>query len=386
MKIDNEFISSIKQIMDEKGIPEKDVYFTIEAALAAAYRKEYGKSDDRIEAELDKKTGRVKYYKLYEVVDKTENENNQISLKEARKKRKKAKVGDVIRKKLPEKERFGRIAAQTAKQVVVQRLRESERETIFEEYKNKTGTLVNGVVQQIEGKNVVIDLGKAVGTIFPSEQVPDEKYYIGQRLKVYVKEVEKTSRGPLISLSRSDAGLIKNLFKIEVPEIKEKIVIIENVAREAGKRTKIAVSTKEEGVDPVGSCVGQRGTRVQAVLAEIGGEKIDIVLFDKDPKIFIKNALSPAKIKEVKIVKKGKKVKGSNIASGGEVKVKVYDDQLSLAIGKDGQNVRLASKLTGYSINIEKESEDKKETKKSKAKPETKSQNKAEKTKKNRKK
>jgi len=365
MNIDSEFISSIKQIMDEKGIPEGDVYSTIEAALAAAYRKEYGKGDDRIEAKLEKKSGKVKYYKLFEVVEELENENNQISLKDAKKTKggKKKDVGDYIKKPLKSKENFGRIAAQTAKQVVIQRLREAERETIYQEFKEKEGTLLNGVIQQIEGRNVILDMGKVSGVIFPPDQVPEERYYIGQRLRVYIVRIEKTPKGPVIALSRSHPGLIERLFELEVPEIKEDIVKIRNVVREAGKRTKIAVSSKEKGVDPVGSCVGQRGTRVQAVLAEIGGEKIDIVLYDKDPQVFIKNALSPAKILEAVIERKAEqpeKEEGVRKAPfGGRAKVTVSEDQLSLAIGKAGQNVRLASRLTGYDIDIVKEEDNK---------------------------
>lgn len=349
MKIDNEFISSIKAIMNEKGIPEEDVYSTIEYALAAAYRKEYGKGDQRIDAKFDPKTGKVSYFQVFKVVpdDEFDNEENQISLSDAKKKRKKIEEGEEIKKKLRAKSDFGRIAAQTAKQVVIQKLRESERNVIYNEYKKKEGTLLNGVVQQIEGRNVIINLGKANGVMFPTEQVPDEKYYIGQRMRIYLSKVEETPKAPLINVSRSDPGLIRALFELEVPEISEaKTVEIVSVAREPGRRTKISVKSNEEGVDPVGSCVGQRGTRVQAVLAEVGDEKIDIIEYSDDARTYIKKALSPARIEKVRVNKKNRRAEAE-----------ISDDQLSLAIGKEGQNVRLASKLTGYSIDIEKPAE-----------------------------
>jgi len=335
------FSAAINQICEEKGLDKDIVVETVEAALAAAYRKEYGHPNQVVRAKLDEKTGGVKVKQILEVVKEVEDEDVEISLKEAKKQNKKAKVGDEIEIELPEKTEFGRIAAQTAKQVIIQRIREAERKVLFDEFKDKEGTLVNGTVQQIEGNNIIINIGKTNGVMPPQEQIPNERYYIGQRLKVYVSQVEETTRGPRILVSRSDSKLIEELFKLEVPEIASERVVIRAIAREAGSRNKIAVESKEEGLDPVGSCVGQRGNRVQSVLAEIGDEKIDIILWDKKVSKFIENALSPAKIKLVKIKEKDKKAT-----------VEVEKEQLSLAIGKNGQNVRLASKLSGYGIDI----------------------------------
>jgi N utilization substance protein A len=345
---DKEFRSAIKQICDERGISEDSVFETIEQALAAAYRKDYGRPEQRIDVKLDPNTGKMKVAQVFEVVkkDEFENENNQILLKDAKKssKGKKIKIGDLIKKPMKTHSDFGRIAAQTAKQVIIQRIREAERDVVFGEFKKKEGDILNGVVQRIEGRNIIIDLGKTSGIMFPTEQVDSEKYYIGQRLKLYLVSVEESPKGPVIQLSRSHPNLIAKIFEIEVPEISAEAVKIMNCVREAGSRTKIAVASTQEGVDPVGSCVGQRGSRVQAVIAEIGEEKIDIVLYDKKPETYIKNALSPAKVDGVKIVK-----------DKNEAKITVSEDQLSLAIGKEGQNVRLASKLTGYNIDILKE-------------------------------
>lgn len=352
---DKEFRSAIKQICDERDISEEAVIETIEQALAAAYRKDYGEPEERIEVSLNPETGKMQVYKIFEVVKKSEleNESYQMTLAQAKKEKKTAKIGSTIKKKLKTHSDFGRIAAQTAKQVIIQRIREAERDVIFGEFKKKEGEIINGVVQQVERRNIVIDLGKTNGIMLPQEQVEKEKYYVGQRLKFYIVAVEETPRGPSIILSRSHPNLIAKLFELEVPEISAGAVEIKNTVREAGSRTKIAVASTQEGVDAVGSCVGQRGSRVQAVLAEIGEEKIDIVLYDKKIRTYIKNALSPAKVDEV-VADKEKK----------QAKIKVTEDQLSLAIGKDGQNVRLASKLTGYNIDILKDKEDAKESKK----------------------
>jgi len=351
--MNKEFLASIRQISDEKGLTEDMVLSTIEAAMAAAYRKDYGDQNQKIEAKFDKKTNKTNFYRVFDVVEEVENSEYQILLKDAKKKKKKIKVGDEIKEKIDAPADYGRIAAQTAKQVIVQKIRELERDVLYEEFKEKEGHLLTGVVQQIEGSRIIVNMGKANGIIFPSEQMRSEKYYIGQRLKLYLVSVEKTPKGPLVSVSRAHPELVKKLFELEVPEINAGAVEVMSISREAGKRTKMAVQATQEGVDPIGSCVGQRGTRVQSVLAEIGEEKIDIVLYDKDIKKFIENALSPAKIRTVTISKKNK-----------TAKVLVADDQLSLAIGKEGQNVRLASKLTGYEIDVEKDE------KKEKAKPE----------------
>jgi N utilization substance protein A len=337
------FMQAIEELCEEKGLDKEIVLETVEAALAAAYRKDYGKARQVIRAKLDPVTGDADMFKVTEVVEEVENPEAEICLEDAKKINKKYKLGDEIIEPLPKEESFGRIAAQTAKQVIIQRIREAERDMIFDEYKDREGVVVNGSVQQIDGKNIIISLGKANAIMFPSDQIRDENYYIGQRSKVYIKEVSQTSRGPQILVSRSDEGLIKGLFELEVPEIANGVVEIKNIAREAGSRTKIAVATNDPNVDPIGSCVGQRGTRVQSVLAEIGEEKIDIVLWDEDLEKFIVNALSPAKTEKIVISSKDSKAV-----------VFVPEDSLSLAIGKNGQNVRLASKLTGWGIDIEK--------------------------------
>lgn len=341
--MDQEFTAAVRQICDEKNIEPKQVYETIEAAMASAYRKDFGRPSQKIEAEFDPETGKTNFSQVLEVVEDVKNEDRELSLKDAKKHKKKAKIGDEIKIKKESPESYGRIAAQTAKQVVVQKIRESERNVLYKEFKGRVGELLTGTIQQIEGKNVIINLGRANGILFPAEQIPTKNYYIGQRLKVYVASVEESNKGPQIVLSRVHPEMIRRLFELEVPEINSKAVEIKSIAREAGKRSKVAVTAHQEGVDPVGSCVGQRGTRIQAILAEIGEEKIDIILWDESSEKYIENALSPAKIKLIKLNKKAK-----------TARVLVAEDQLSLAIGKEGQNVRLASKLAGWEINIEK--------------------------------
>lgn len=335
------FIAAINQISEEKKLPKEVVLETIKTALVAAYRKDYGRKGQNIDVEISE-NGDIKIFIIKEVVEKTEDPYLQISLEEAKNYKKNAKIGDQVKIEDTPAD-FGRIAAQTAKQVIIQRIREAEREISFSEYKDKEGELVLGIVQRIEGGNVYIDLGRGIGVMFSAEQIPSEKYYPGQRLRTYIKSVERTSRGPQILLSRADSEFLIKLFEMEIPEIPGGIVEIKSVAREPGARSKIAVFSNKEEIDPIGSCVGQRGTRINAINAELSGEKIDIVLWDSDPEIFIKNALSPAKIEEVKIINKSKR----------ESRVKVPLDQLSLAIGKGGQNVRLAAKLTGWKIDIE---------------------------------
>lgn len=346
MSATSQFMSAIDQICEEKGLSKDVVLETVEAALAAAYRKDYGSPRQIIRTKLNEVTGEAQMFRVYQVVEteeEIEEKETQLPLKDAKKLDKKAEVGQEIIIPLPQHDEFGRIAAQTAKQVIIQRIREAERDMLFKEYKDKEGTVINGSVQQLDGNNVVINIGKANAVMYPAEQVRSEHYYVGQRLKVYLKEVVETARGPQILVSRSDTGLIKGLFGLEVPEIASETVVIKNIVREAGFRTKIAVTATQEGVDPIGSCVGQRGTRVQAILAEIGEEKIDIVLWDEDVENYIINALSPAKCEKIDISSKDNKAT-----------VYVPEDSLSLAIGKGGQNVRLASKLTGWGIDIEK--------------------------------
>ena len=342
------FIATINQVCDEKGLDRDTVIKIIEAALAAAYRKDYGKPKQVMRAKLNEEDiGKTDMYQIFNVVeDDAEDfdEMNQIKISESKKK--KVKVGDEIEIKLPSKENFGRIAAQTAKQVIIQRLQEAERSILFKEFKEKENHLINGTVQQIEGNDIIVNLGKINAILPQKEQIPGESYYVGQRLKVYVSGVEESSRGPRVIVSRANPKLISELFIMEVPEINSETVEIKDIAREAGSRTKISVFAKQEGLDPVGSCVGQRGIRVQAVLAEIGDEKIDIILWNDKSDGYIKNALSPAKVDKINLDKKNKKAT-----------VFVPNDQLSLAIGKNGQNVRLASKLTCWNIDIEKTKE-----------------------------
>ncbi len=378
-----EFGSAIMQIAEEKGISKDKVVETIEAALAAAYKKEYGKKGQHIRAEFNEVDGSAKFFKVLEVVDESVrefpieseekedvdgvenskaegkskkpeeiesfdedklprfNQERDIVVEEAKKLKKGVKLGDVIEIPLESKTEYGRIAAQTAKQVIIQKIREAERDSMFKEYKEKEGEVVSGSVQRIEGRNVYVDLGKSIGVLFPSEQIERERYRIGQRIKVYLARVESDPKGPGITLSRVHPEIIRRLFELEVPEVFSGSVEIKSIAREAGSRTKIAVFSKEEGVDPIGSCVGQKGTRVQAIIDELIGEKIDIIEWNDNAEKFIAAALSPAKVLSVELNEEKR-----------ESVVKVPEDQLSLAIGKQGQNVRLAAKLTGWRIDV----------------------------------
>ena len=290
-----QFTQAITQIAEEKNISKDVIMEAVEAALVAAYKKDYGEKDQEVRVVLNEGTGAIEVYVTKTVVDEVENPNMEIAMTAAVKIKKGVKVGDTVEiLDLPAD--FGRIAAQTAKQVIVQRIREAERDMVFDEYKDKEGDIINCTVQRIEGDTIVCDLGKASGVLFRNEQIPGERYYPNQRFRVFVVRVEQTAKGPQIVLSRSHPGMVKRLFETEVPEIPSGVVEVKAIAREAGGRTKIAVFSSETGVDPVGSCVGQRGMRVQAVMNEIGGEKIDIILFDEDPEVFITNALSPAKV------------------------------------------------------------------------------------------
>lgn len=344
------FNAAINQIVDEKGIAKEKILETIEAAVAAAYRRDYGRPAQIIKAQYNEADGTFKTYQVYEVVkseDEIEESQRQVTLKEAKKINKQAAIGGEVSVELPSHEDFGRIAAQTAKQVIIQRLREAEREVLFNEFKDKENHLINGTVQQLDGDNVIISLGKINAVMPAREKLTGENYRLGQRLRVFIKEVSETNRGPQIIATRANDEFIKELFTIEVPEIQTENVEIMSVAREPGSRTKIAVTSHQESLDPVGSCVGQKGTRVQAVLNEIGNEKIDIILWNEKPEQFIKNALSPAKVSRAKLDSNSK-----------TAKVFVDLDQLSLAIGKNGQNVRLASRLTGFNIDVLEEKEE----------------------------
>lgn len=375
-----QFISALNQIADEKGIPKEKVIETIEMAIAAAYKKDYGEKGQIVKAELNSETGVVKMRQIKTVVDesmlKTEEDiaaekeraethqgeefveepaaegedafkkitfhpERHIMIEDAKKIKPDAALGDEIAFDLEAHTDFGRIAAQTAKQVIIQRLREAEREMVLTEYKAKEGEVVSGQVQRFEWKNVIVDLGKTSGVMYFEEQIPNERYRIGDRMKVYIVKVDVTSKGPVIAVSRSHPGFVKKLFELEVPEIASGAVEIKSIAREAGSRSKIAVATSQEGVDPIGSCVGQKGTRVGAVISELNGEKIDIIEWSEDPSVMIANALSPAKVVSV-----------DTSPETHESKAIVPTDQLSLAIGKGGQNVRLAARLTGWKIDV----------------------------------
>ncbi|KKS37761.1 MAG: Transcription termination factor NusA [Parcubacteria group bacterium GW2011_GWA2_42_14] len=401
------FKQAVQQLAEEKGISQEKVLETIEMAVAAAYKKDYGKKGQIVKAKFNPETDELSFTQIKIVVDETMikseeevkaeeeerarklaeaagelapeesssaknlkneeelkrgkrkedaeeefsenpeekkvrfNPEKHLMLEEAIKIKKDAKPEDELEFPLEPHSDFGRIASQTAKQVIIQRIREAEREAVFQEYKNKEGELVSGIVQRIEGRNVYIDLGHGIGVLPPEEQIPGERYRLGERVKAIISLVESSPKGPGIFLSRAHPRLIKKLFEIEVPEIAAGTVEIKSLAREAGSRTKVAVESKEENIDPVGSLVGQKGVRVTTVINELGGEKIDIIEWADDIAKFVANALSPAKVLEVKIFERRK-----------EAQALVADDQLSLAIGRGGQNARLAAKLTGWRIDI----------------------------------
>ena len=377
---------AIRQIVEEKGLAYESVIDAIEAALAAAYRKDFGDKNQNIEAKFNVEDGSTQVWDVKTVVEdvdleeleKLEEERKQrgeelarkieearrnhqdipaisiedemgprfnpktdIMLSEARVLKMNAKIGDIIRSELAPPSDFGRMAAMTAKQVITQKLREAEREVVFSEFKEHEGEIMNATVQRREGRVVLIDLGRATGVMRPEDQMPTERYNTGDRLKVFVRQVALTTKGPEILVSRTADEIVRRLFEVEVPEVGDGIVEIKSIAREAGSRSKVAVACSDESIDPIGACIGQRGARIQTIIGEMGGEKIDIVEWSEDPKTFIINALSPASIVEVSI---------DEAEHGAMVKVK--PEQLSLAIGKGGQNVRLAARLTGWKINI----------------------------------
>lgn len=333
---------AVRTIAEEKNLDEAVVQEIVEQALAAAYKRDYGDREQEVRVTMNLNTGDVDAYITKDVVEKIHDPKIDISLADAQVMKKNVKLGDEI--EVHEKvESFGRVAAQTAKQVILQRLREAEREIILEEYEDKIGTVLNGIVARVEGRLVRVDLGKAQGIMPASEQIQGEHYYPGQRVKVYLKDVERGMRGPQLIVSRGSTEFIEWLFRSEVPEMESGAVEIKKIAREAGVRTKLAVASTVPGVDPVGTFVGGHGTRVNAVMSEVGDqEKIDIVVWDDDVKTFITNALSPTKVSRVELDEEAHKAR-----------VIVPEDQLSIAIGKSGQNVRLASKLSGYEIDIE---------------------------------
>jgi N utilization substance protein A len=332
---------AIRTIAEEKNLPQDTVQEVVEQALAAAYRRDYGDREQEVRVSMNLNTGDVQAYITKDVVEKVGDPNYEVTLEEAKKVDPAAEINGTIEVQ-QHVESFGRVAAQTAKQVILQRLREAERETIMEEFEDKIGTIVNGIVSRVEGRIVRVDLGKTQAIMPPQDQIQGERYYPGQRLKVYLKDVERGFRGPQLVVSRGNNEFMEWLFRAEVPEMESGAVTIKNIAREAGVRSKIAVASTVQGVDPVGTFVGGHGTRVNAVMSEVGEqEKIDIVVWDEDSARYIEQALSPTKVSAVNIDEAGKKAK-----------VVVPEDQLSIAIGKNGQNVRLASKLTGYELDI----------------------------------
>ena len=337
-----QLIMVMSTIAEEKNLPEETVMDVVQQAIAAAWRRDNGDREQDVRAELNTVNGTAKVFVMYQVVEEVENPATELTVEEAQKYKKGAEVGDVVEEEF-EASSFGRVAAQTAKQVVLQKLREAEREVVMEEFADKIGTVITGTVQRVEPRVVRIELGKAIGILPQSEQIPGEYYGIGSRVKVFLKDVERENRGPQLILSRANEAFVEHLFRQEVPEMESGAVEIKALAREAGKRTKLAVASTVPGVDPVGTFVGGHGTRVTAVMNEIGDqEKIDIVTFDPDVKTFIANALSPAEVANIEVNEEEKRAR-----------VFVNEDQQSIAIGRGGQNVRLASKLTGYELDIE---------------------------------
>ena len=359
------FRSALEQLEEEKKIPKEKILDAIEQAMAAAYKKDYGKKGQIVRAKFDLETGQTDFFQVKIVVDESivrleeqGDENLEYSVKnddervhfnpehhimwnDAKKIKKDVELNDEVVFPLESKDDYGRIAAQTAKQVIVQRIREAERTSIIDEYGTKEGEIISGIVQKIERGNVYIDFNRATGVLPTEEQIPGEYLQRGQRIRAYLYSVEDTPRGINLRLSRTHPKFIEKLFSVEAPEIQSGIVLIKSIAREAGARSKIAVSSTDEHIDPVGSCVGQKGTRVNTITQELGGEKIDIIPWSEDPKVFVANSLSPAKVISIDVNEKEHKAV-----------VEVSDDQLSLAIGKGGQNVRLAAKLTGWRIDI----------------------------------
>lgn len=342
--MNKEFIEAIGELEAERGISKDMLFEAIQSALVSAYKKNYG-TNQNVSVDIDKITGDINVYMSMDVVEEIEDENTQISLEEAQEIDPEYEVGDIVEYMVTPKD-FGRIAAQTAKQVVVQRIREAERSMVFDDYIDRVGEVVTGVVYRNSNGTLFVNIGKTEGILSIKEQVPGEKFNVGERIKVYVMDVKKTTKGPQVFLSRSHPGLVKRLFELEVPEIEDGVVEIKSIAREAGSRTKMAVYTEDPSIDPVGACVGAKGVRVQNVVDELLNEKIDIIVWSDDPKELIRNVLSPAKVESVEIDEEEQMAK-----------VVVPDYQLSLAIGKSGQNVRLAARLCGWKIDIKSHSQ-----------------------------
>ncbi len=350
--------AGLEQMEEERHIPKEKVLSAIEDSLVAAYKKDYGKKGQIIRAKFDLDSGSTSFYQVKIVADETTtrleeeeetedderpkfNPEHHITVEDARRIKKDSQVGDELIFPLETKEDYGRIAAQTAKQVIIQRLREAEKESTLGEYQEREGMVLSGTVQKIDRGNVFIDLGRAVGILLRDDQIPGEFYRPGERIRTYLYQVEETPRGINLRLSRSHPKFVEKLFESEAPEIGSGIVEIKAVAREAGSRSKVAVISNAPNIDPVGSCVGQKGSRVSAIINELGGEKIDIIEWSEDPEEFIANALSPARVNSLELDEENK-----------EAQIEVDADQFSLAVGKGGQNARLAAKLTGWKIDI----------------------------------
>ena len=344
-KMNSEFLLALNEIEKEKNISKEILLDAIDAALVSAYKRNYSTNHNNVVVNIDRETGSVKVFVQKEVVEEITDSLCQISLDEAKKISGSYEIGDTVNiEDTPAA--FGRIAAQTAKQVVLQRIKEAERNLIFDEFSEREHKVVTGIVQRIEKDNIYLDIGKTEAYLSPREQVPTESYTFHKRLKVYVTEVRKTTKGPLVTVSRTRPAFVGKLFEEEIPEIKDGIVEIKSISREAGSRTKIAVWTNDKNVDPIGACIGAKGTRVQNIVDELNGEKIDIVRYSEDPAEFIKASLNPAEVVSLEIN-----------ADEKEAHVVVPFHQLSLAIGKEGQNARLAARLTGFKIDIKSDAE-----------------------------
>jgi len=340
----SDLLDALTALEKQKGISRDVLVEAIEAALVTAYKRNFNQAQNvRVDLNLDK--GTMKVYSRKDVVEEVEDERLQISLEDAHKINPSYELEDVVEEEVTPRD-FGRVAAQTAKQVVTQRVREAERGIIYEEYVDREDDIVNGIVERLDARNLYVGLGKVEAVLPVGEQIPTETYQPHDRIKVYITKVERTSRGPQVFVSRTHPGLLRRLFEVEVPEIFEGIVEIKSIAREAGDRSKISVHTNNDAVDPVGSCVGARGARVQSISNELNGEKIDIVEWSEDPAIFVANALSPSKVIDVQVNEEDR-----------STTVVVPDYQLSLAIGKRGQNARLAAKMTGWKIDIKSETD-----------------------------
>lgn len=339
-----DFILAIQELGKEKGIEPELLFQAVEEALVTAYKKNFG-SNQNVKVEMNKESGEFHVFAIRTVVDKEELEDNEISWADAKEIDARYEVDDIVEIEVTPKN-FGRIAAQNAKQVVVQRIREAERGMVYERFQSREQDIVTGIIQRMENKNVYIDLGKVEAVLSVNEQIPGEIYQYHERMKTYIIEVKRTNKGPQIMVSRTHPGLLKRLFELEVPEISDGVVEIKSVAREPGMRSKISVYTQDENIDPVGACVGHKGMRVQTIVNELRGEKIDIVKYSEDPAQYVANALSPAKVVSTEVNLEEK-----------ICRVVVPDYQLSLAIGKEGQNARLAAKLTGWKIDIKSESQ-----------------------------